>query len=280
MRKQITIFIFIVALTLLPVLVVQAQTIELTGSADCEGWNSASTMTFPAGVYNTELDFSVVLTDQAGAEVTRYDWSGQVYREEDPVMTLIHGYLWGLTLDSVYNVNFAFHFMGEEAVLNLELVCGEEGNEPEPGEEPCPQPPGFWKNNSDLWPVETLTLGGIEMDKGQLISIMRRPVRGNGSLLMARELIAAKLNVANGCDDSINSVIEDADSFLIMHPLAENAWRNRVPASRDLRHALSAYNKAECTEMGLVDLGMFNELKVRSATAEQTSFSSLKAMYR
>ncbi len=280
MRKHTSIFILIMALTLLTGSAVQAQALELTGSADCEGWLAVSTMTFPSGVYSADLDYSVVLTDLAGNEVTRFDWVGQIYRFENPVMVLFYGESWGLTLDSDYVAHIAFHFLGEEAVLSFDLVCGEAGSEPEPDIEPCRMSPGFWKNNPEAWPVETLLLGGIEMDQEQLIHIMSRPIRSNGSLLMARELVAAKLNVANGCDTSINPVIEDADLFLMAHPLAQNAWRNRVPSTRDLRIALSVYNKAGCPDSGLDDVGLLDGFQDKTAAIEQTSFSALKAMYR
>ncbi len=278
MRNPINISIMIVALALLPGIAAQAQTLDLTGYADCEGWNAVSSLTFPAGVYYSELDYSVVLTDQAGTEVTRFDWAGMIYRFEDPVMLVMHGDPWGQALDSSYGAQMVFHFLGEEAVLNFDLVCGEEGNYIEPEVEPCRQSPGFWKNHAKEWPVESLLLGGLEMDQFQLLEVIRRPIRGNGSLLLARELIAVKLNVANGCDDSISSVIEDADLFLIQHPLSDMVFRNKVPYSRDLRIALSVYNKTGCPESESDDEGMRSSAD--KAAIEQTNFGSLKAIYR
>jgi hypothetical protein len=280
MRKPMIISIIFAALVLLPGFAVQAQILELTGSADCEGWSTVSTLTFPDGVYYSELDYSVVLTDQGGAEVVRFDWAGMIYRYENPVMVVMNGDPWGLALDSSYGAQLVFHFLGEESVLDFDLVCGEGGNDPEPEVEPCRQSPGFWKNHSELWPADLLSLGGIEMDQSQLIEIMRMSVRGNGSLLLARELIAAKLNVANGCDDSINATIEEADLFLIENPLADSFWGHRVPSSRDLRIALSVYNKAGCPESEAGDEGMMVELEGKASAIDQTSLGALKAIYR
>jgi hypothetical protein len=55
---------------------------------------------------------------------------------------------------------------------------------------------GYWKNHPDAWPLDTLTLGTVTYSKDQLLLILRRPVRGNGLVALAHQLIAAKLNVA------------------------------------------------------------------------------------
>lgn len=274
MRNRNNIIILVVVLSALPGLAVQAQSIELSANADCVAWNTVSTLIFPVGVYSATLEYSVVLTDQDGAELVRFDWAGPVNRFEDPVMMLMHGGSWGMTLDSVYAASFVFRFLSEEVVEDLEVVCGEAGSEP------CRQSHGFWKNNPDVWPVETLVLGDLEMDKDQLIQILRRSIRGHGSLLLARQLIAAKLNVANGCDDSINDVIAEADLFLVEHPLDERIWRHRVPSSRDLRIALGTYNKAGCPGSESENGEFVGALENKASAVEQTTFSGLKAMYR
>jgi len=48
-----------------------------------------------------------------------------------------------------------------------------------------------------------------------LPSILRQPVRGNGLVLLAYQLIAAKLNIANGADGScIEQTLANADAFI------------------------------------------------------------------
>jgi hypothetical protein len=280
MRKPITIFTIVLALILTQGKAVQAQSIDLNGNADCEGWNAQAQLTFPAGVFSAGLDYTVILTSRAGEEVARSEWTGQVNRYEEPVMMTMYGDAWGLALDSSYAVSFVFHFLSEEAVLNLELVCGEIGGEPEPVEEACRLSPGFWKNHPEDWPVDTLYIGGTEMDQDQLVQQLRSFARRNPFRLMIRELVAAKLNVANGCDSSINQVIEDADRFLIQHPTTHNFRRTRVPQLRELRHALSVYNKSGCGEQGMERDDFFRNTRDKTVEIEQTSFSSLKAMYR
>src|SRR5262249_12973752 len=61
----------------------------------------------------------------------------------------------------------------------------------------CPLSQGFWKNHPLAWPVGTLALGSVSYDQPALIALLARPVRGDASVILAKQLIAAKLNVAN-----------------------------------------------------------------------------------
>ena len=83
----------------------------------------------------------------------------------------------------------------------------------------CPQPQGYWKNNPDAWPVNSLTLGSQSYTKSELLNILKTPIgkgpKADASLILADQLIAAKLNIANGSDPApISSTITHADSLL------------------------------------------------------------------
>lgn len=58
----------------------------------------------------------------------------------------------------------------------------------------CVLTQGYWKNHPGDWPVEGLTLGGDYYSKSDLIGILKQPVKGNGLISLAHQLIAAKLN--------------------------------------------------------------------------------------
>jgi hypothetical protein len=83
---------------------------------------------------------------------------------------------------------------------------------------PCPQPQGYWKNHPALWPVTSLMLGSQTYTQAELLKILKTRVGGKGadaSLILADQLIAAKLNIANGSDPSpVAAIISDADSLL------------------------------------------------------------------
>jgi len=74
---------------------------------------------------------------------------------------------------------------------------------------------GYWKNHPDQWPVTELQLGNVTYTQQQLLDILHQSVRGNGLVLLAHQLIAAKLNIANGADGScIEQTIADADALI------------------------------------------------------------------
>jgi hypothetical protein len=66
-----------------------------------------------------------------------------------------------------------------------------------------------------VWPVTSLTLGSQTYTKAELLNILRIRATGDASLILAYQLIAAKLNIANGADGTpVTSTITDADAVL------------------------------------------------------------------
>jgi len=62
---------------------------------------------------------------------------------------------------------------------------------------------------------DQLQLGNVAYNQQQLQSILRQPVRGNGLVSLAHQLIAAKLNIATGTDAScIAAIIAAADALI------------------------------------------------------------------
>lgn len=79
----------------------------------------------------------------------------------------------------------------------------------------CPKSFGFWKTHPGKWPVSSLVLGSQTYSQSELLDLLKMPVRGDASVILARQLIAAKLNIANGSDPApIQSTISSADSEL------------------------------------------------------------------
>lgn len=78
----------------------------------------------------------------------------------------------------------------------------------------CPVGQGSWKNTA-TWPVTQLTLGGQTYSQVELIILLNTPSEGDASLILAKQLIAAKLNAAQGLDTTVVSgVIAQGDSVL------------------------------------------------------------------
>jgi hypothetical protein len=62
----------------------------------------------------------------------------------------------------------------------------------------CPKTQGFWKNHPEAWPVTSLTIGTVTYTQEQLLAILNTPVRGNGLISLAHQVIAADLNLLSG----------------------------------------------------------------------------------
>ena len=87
----------------------------------------------------------------------------------------------------------------------------------------CTYTQGYWKthgpvptgNNVNMWPVTSLTLGTVNYTDLQLQAIFNTPAQGNGLISLAHQLIAAKLNIANGADgSSVAATIAAADALI------------------------------------------------------------------
>ena len=132
----------------------------------------------------------------------------------------------------------------------------------------CPVSQSSWKNHPSGWPVLSLILGSQTYTQSELMTILRTPIgyrrRADASLILARQLIAAKLNLANGSDPTpVASTIADADSLL--SAFAGKLPYNVKPSSATGQtmvndaNVLDSYNNgqltAECCGNGVVDTG-------------------------
>jgi hypothetical protein len=82
---------------------------------------------------------------------------------------------------------------------------------------PCTKTQGFWKNHESAWPVTSLTLGAATYTQQELLELLRTPVKGDASILLAHQLIAALLNVAAGAPTSasIDAAIDEANGWML-----------------------------------------------------------------
>jgi uncharacterized delta-60 repeat protein len=79
----------------------------------------------------------------------------------------------------------------------------------------CPLSQGYWKNHAANWPVNSLTLGSQSYAKVELLAILNNSTQTDASMILARQLIAAKINLANGSDPApVSARITHADGLL------------------------------------------------------------------
>jgi len=77
----------------------------------------------------------------------------------------------------------------------------------------CTFTQGYWKNHPEAWPATSLMLGTVNYTQAQLLQIFNQPARGNGLIILAHQLIAAKLNILQGANPTpVAAVISAADA--------------------------------------------------------------------
>jgi hypothetical protein len=101
--------------------------------------------------------------------------------------------------------------------------------------------------------VTSLTLGSQTYTQAQLLTVLTTPVRGDASLILADQLIAAKLNIAHGSDPApVSPTIAHADSLLSQ--FGTNRLPYNVPSSSAIgrqmvndANVLDRYNNRDLT---------------------------------
>ena len=135
----------------------------------------------------------------------------------------------------------------------------------------CTFTQGYWKTHPSAWPVLNLTLGSVNYTQAQLLQILGQSVNGNGLVSLAHQLIAAKLNIANGADPTvIAATISAADALigaLVVPPIGAGFLDPSNTAS--LTQALDDWNN------GITGPGHCGDTPTRSS-----SWGRLKSLYR
>jgi hypothetical protein len=119
--------------------------------------------------------------------------------------------------DTTQPVGFTMRAASTYHAANIQVQCV-------PVPPPPPPPPaitgctltqGYWKNHEEEW-AGPLRLGTLSYTEEQLLSIFREPVRGNGLISLAHQLIAAKLNIAAGASvpTNVRNAINAADALI------------------------------------------------------------------
>jgi len=135
----------------------------------------------------------------------------------------------------------------------------------------CTYTLGYWKNHEDLWPSASVTLGTVVYSAAQADLIFDESVAGNGLISLAHQLIAAKLNIANGADPTAASAaIAAADALiggLVVPPIGAGYL---APATTSaLTQTLDDFNN------GVTGPGHCGSVPVESKT-----WGGIKALYR
>jgi len=135
----------------------------------------------------------------------------------------------------------------------------------------CTYTIGFWKTHPEAWPVAGLTLGTVFYTNAELLSILNSSVGGNGLISLAHQLIAAKLNIANGADPSaITPYTTAADALiggLVVPPVGSGYLAPSVTSSTT--QSLDDWNN-----------GITGPGHCGSVATQQSTWGGVKALYR
>lgn len=87
------------------------------------------------------------------------------------------------------------------------------------GDEGCTLTQGYWKNHPEDWTGVVLSLGGVDYSQSSALSLLKTPPKGDASLILAHQWIAAKLNIGVGgaSDSAIAGPLNDAEMWFLAH---------------------------------------------------------------
>lgn len=116
----------------------------------------------------------------------------------------------------------------------------------EPADEGCTLTPGFWMTHPEAWPEGfSLTYGGTTYDADALMAILWTPAKGDASVILARHLIAAELNLANGASPAADLQAArdwmDANTSTLPAEISPRTAKGR--AATKLADGLAGYNE-------------------------------------
>jgi len=126
----------------------------------------------------------------------------------------------------------------------------------------CPEPPeggtcarvhsdGYWKTHQSEWNVTSLTIGAVSYSAADVLAILNRPSQGNnGIVFLAHEVIAAELNIANGCkaaDDCTTASLASANAKIgAQNPLTATTAKGFKDPEEARLHDFNTGNDPQC----------------------------------
>lgn len=306
MRTTLSVAAILTAL-ILPAVAQAVILDQVTGSADCNGWQADVTIWFREGATNATLFRVVVLSDADGQEVERFEETSEAELRPGELVTIPYTGTWAETPGDGWQVtgdfrlldNFTDGYNETTGAFTTAVVCvTDPGGEEIPPQTGCVQPPGWWRRHRDDWPTDQLMVGEQMLQASQLMHILKRPAWGNPDMLLARHLIAAKFNMMVVPDSGMDGAVAAADAYLAEHPPLPGAdgnrqrWRRARVDRREVRRLAMPvlwYNWSGCrgedpaAAAGPValDLDLLDKaLDEAASPGETVSFGALKSLYR
>ena len=225
---------------------ISGGSLNITANINSGGTISGGTFSISGSVINTATSttYSGVLLSGTVADYGIIDVGGAGGTDlADFAMDATAGSLLGLVGGSGGDVNVtvaleASTFAGSFATTWTAARAKGNGGPPPVVPELPPHTVGFWKNHPEVWPVTSLTICGNSLNQAELISILKLQPKGDVTIIMAHQLIAAMLGVAagNSCPLTTN-----AEAWLCSHG-GIGGNRKDWDGGEPLKNALDQFN--------------------------------------
>ena len=147
----------------------------------------------------------------------------------------------------------------------------------------CPEGKGYWKNNPGNWPAGStpMLLGTQSYTKAELLVILNTPIgtgqKADASLILAHQLIAAKLNVLNGAitPSPVPDSITVADLIIGNNRMPMKIRPNTPLGQRMVNNAdlLEVYNSGLLTEACRTQTDALTSSKSQNFFSESSNVS-------
>lgn len=157
----------------------------------------------------------------------------------------------------------------------------------------CPASPASWKINSD-WPVSSIELAGSTYTIEQAQALLATKHRGDESIKLAYEVIAAKLNLLTGGGDpvpgfnawewsqNLTDYIDDAEAWFVDNPIGSDPKKASKKAGQNIKKSIQQIlqGSGSCSDTGgsteevLTTTGETNAIMIASSLDFGGTFSA------
>jgi hypothetical protein len=253
---------------------------SLDAAADCDGWSVNGTVWFGSTALEATVDWTVELLQDDTATQTACGSAHLVVNEPYQNIPFADAAAWDESPcgSATVRITAVLTAAADQETLTTDIALDCPCDPPAA----CYRSPGYWKNHD--WPVPAIPFAGAEVPRDELLDILRSPVRGDATIALARQLIAARLNVAGGGDPGIGDTIDDADQLLIDHPVYSDPDGDPRTAALALKDMLEAYNHQGCDCDDVGDDGDGDEPVMdgdeTTTPTEAMTWSGLRDLYR
>jgi hypothetical protein len=212
-----------------------------SATADCEGWSMDGMVKIGSSHPYVDVEYAVAAT-RDGAVLEEHTGTVRLEMDAEAVPMEASGE-WSLDLTgnvTVIGTFFLPYVTSGDTIKTFEQVldCGG-------ATVVCAHRPSWWKRHCNEWPVNQLVIGNQMRSKQALLCVLHAPAF-TLQMRLARQLIAAKLNVAAGVPNTAASSIAAADNFLASRPWYSCLSHAARCEARRLTRELREFNRGDC----------------------------------